>query len=86
MNDSRHKTAHGRFEKKIGGLCGLTVTDPNLDEQIRRLALRAMELGTTGAQKDATLRCLINHCEALRPALFPGTEPSHIFPIEEIKS
>lgn len=44
---------------------GLVVTDPNLDEQLWRLARRALETGETTDQKEASLRRLINHCEAL---------------------
>lgn len=56
-----------RYRKESSGI--LTVQTPELDDHLRRLALRAMDHGSTCAEMDATLRCLINHCEAYRTGL-----------------
>ncbi len=43
----------------------LAVTDPDLDGRVRLLALGAMDMAKSADEKDAVLRCLINHCEDL---------------------
>lgn len=68
-----------KFKLKHG--CVLMVVDPNLDEQIRRLSIKASDLGETIEEKDSILRCLINHCEAARTSLAAGVEPSPVFPL-----
>lgn len=64
------ESAHDRFERK-GGI--LTVTDANLDEQVRRRVLGVMDLGARSEEMDAVLRCMINHCEAFRASLAKRT-------------
>jgi len=47
----------------------LVVNAGSLSDRLRRLALQATEQGSTVAEMDACLRCLIGHAEHLREGL-----------------
>jgi hypothetical protein len=63
------KQAHERFGPRRGCVDSLVVTDQDLNEYLRGFALKAMEQGSTTQEMEATLRCLVGHCDRFRKGL-----------------